>query len=450
MKNKLPLLPLTALLLSILACNLSLDAVPTLSQQQTLAAGGNTTPGVLPGDNPVVPAGPADTPTNTMLPTVTWTGTPLPSPTYTPTVTQTPVPCNWVQFITDVTIADNWETTPNDHFIKTWRLKNIGSCTWTSGYALVFDHGDQMNAPAAQQLTPGTVPPGGTIDVSVELLSPAATGTYQGYFKLRASDSSVFGIGPAANGAFWVKIKVVAPLPAIAVSQYENSVVVAPGESKNVIADCPAGSVIVGGGFDGNTNLSTHNMAKSGNGWSVWAKNYSASNKTLKALAFCLTGASVSAAYQQGQVDVPGGSNGNQNITCPAGSVLSGLGYAGTAGDIWIYRSDSMGNTHRVQGKNLSGSPAILRASSVCLTGAGATTVQATNNGTVPSGMAATLDVVCPAGTVVTGGGFALNQPLVVTGISKKSGANAIAVDVLNLSPSSLAFNGYAMCLAIS
>jgi hypothetical protein len=98
--------------------------------------------------------------------------------------------------------------TAGDAFTKTWRLKNIGSCTWTSGYKLVFDRGDAMGGPAEVQLTTGTVAPGQTVDVSVNLKAPAQTGTYQGYWKLRNASGVLFGWGDKASSAFWVKIKV--------------------------------------------------------------------------------------------------------------------------------------------------------------------------------------------------------------------------------------------------
>jgi hypothetical protein len=461
MKNKHILIPLILLLAAVLSCNLSTAAAPTLSQQQidtlsaqtlamiqwqTYSAGGNT-PGGQPGDS-LPTSGPADTATDTMLPTVTMTWTPLPTSTFTPTVTMTPVPCNWAQFITDVSIPDNWETTPLDHFTKTWRLKNIGSCTWTSGYSLVFDHGDQMGAPASQQLTPGTVAPGGTIDVSVNLLSPAAVGTYQGYFKLRASDSSLFGIGPSADGAFWVKIKVVTP--PLVVSVVEAQVTVAPGTTGNATANCPAGSIVVGGGFDGDSNLSPHNHGKVGNGWRAYAKNFSAANKTLKAYAFCLTGISGSSAQASHDETISGGDAGGSIAGCPGGSVLSGLGFASNPDALWVYRSDRTGNAARAYGKNLSGSNQIMRTYATCLTAAGATTVQATNSGTAVAHNVSLLEATCPAGTVATGAGFALAQPLTVVGLAKKSDSETIAVKALNLSGSDLPFAAYAECLAVS
>ena len=93
--------------------------------------------------------------------------------------------CDLVEFVSDVTVPDNSNADPGQNFAKVWRLRNAGSCTWTSGYDLVFHSGDQMGAPASLQLTSGTVAPGGTVDVSVDLTAPTSAGTYQGFFKLR-------------------------------------------------------------------------------------------------------------------------------------------------------------------------------------------------------------------------------------------------------------------------
>ncbi|MBN2085386.1 MAG: hypothetical protein JW748_09185 [Anaerolineales bacterium] len=459
MKNRIVLLPAVALGLAALACNLEQQAAPTLSEQQiqtlsaqtlmaiqwqTLSAGGNT-PGGGTGATVEIPAATA---TNTILPTVTPTGTLVPSFTPTYTVTNTPVPCNWVQFVSDVTIPDNWETGPLDHFTKTWRLRNIGSCTWTSGYALVFDHGDQLGAPASQQLTAGTVAPGATIDVSVNLLTPAAAGTYQGYFKLRASDSTVFGIGADANTAFWVKVKVVTA--AVNVTQVEAQVTVAPGASGNATADCPAGTVVVGGGFDGDNNLTPNNYGKLGNGWRVYAKNYSASGKVLRSYAFCLAGVSGTTTQASHDENQAAGAYSGSLAPCAGGSVISGLGYAIDPAAQWVYRSDMSGNNARTYARNFSGAVRILRSYAICLTAAGATTVQAANSTVIGAHSTGEVEAACPAGTVVTGADFALGETLNLVGLSKKSGANAIVAKALNLGGTALGLNAYAVCLAIS
>ena len=46
--------------------------------------------------------------------------------------------CDWAQFVADVTVPDGTSYAANTAFRKTWRLKNIGACTWTTSYALVF------------------------------------------------------------------------------------------------------------------------------------------------------------------------------------------------------------------------------------------------------------------------------------------------------------------------
>ncbi len=143
------------------------------------------------------------------------TSTPVPTNTLFPTqaasATATPIPCNRASFVKDVTYADNAKVDAGAAFTKTWRLKNTGSCTWTSGYVLLFDNGDQMNAPAVSNITGGSIAPGSTIDISVDLTAPTAPGTYQGNFKLRSPDNIVFGINADGQGPFWVKVVVPSP-----------------------------------------------------------------------------------------------------------------------------------------------------------------------------------------------------------------------------------------------
>jgi hypothetical protein len=93
---------------------------------------------------------------------------------------------------------------PGTAFIKTWTLKNVGTCTWGRGYALVFDHGDRMDAPDTVPLTAG-VQPGAIYVFSVNLTAPADPGQYQGFWMLQTPQLVKFGLG-AENKAFWVKI----------------------------------------------------------------------------------------------------------------------------------------------------------------------------------------------------------------------------------------------------
>jgi len=151
-------------------------------------------------------------PTPTNQPTSTSTSIP---PTSTPTrippiATPVPVPCNAISFQADVTIADGTIFAPNADFKKTWQLKNIGSCSWTSEYNLVFVDGDRMSGKKAITI-PEKIRPGEALNISVELTSPQEAGDYRGYWMLRSGSGEWFGYGKAASKAFWVDIEVVKP-----------------------------------------------------------------------------------------------------------------------------------------------------------------------------------------------------------------------------------------------
>ena len=140
------------------------------------------------------------------------TGPPIspPVPTKTPippTPTPEPVPCNAISFQADLTIPDGTIFAPNADFVKTWRLRNIGSCVWDTDYDLVFVEGAQMDAAKAVAL-PEKIRPGERLDISVALTSPSKTGDYRGYWMLRSDSGEYFGYGASANKAFWVEIEV--------------------------------------------------------------------------------------------------------------------------------------------------------------------------------------------------------------------------------------------------
>lgn len=145
----------------------------------------------------------------TSIPTNTYTLAPTNTPVYTPT--NSPIPClnvSWSDATIDVTYPDNTVVSPGQAFTKTWRLTNAGTCTWNSAYQMFFDHGDSMGVPNnyTQPLTAGTVAPGQTVDVSVNLIAPMTPGTYTGYWRFRDPGNVVFGLG--GSGTWIVKIVV--------------------------------------------------------------------------------------------------------------------------------------------------------------------------------------------------------------------------------------------------
>jgi hypothetical protein len=140
---------------------------------------------------------------------------PTASPTNTAIPTQTEVPCDRAAFVSDVTIPDGTLIEAGDDFTKTWRLRNTGSCSWNASYQLTFKEGDAMSGPASKQLTSGTVSPGQTVDISVDLTAPNSEGEYRGDWLIRSDAGIVFGVGTAGNVAFYVEIEVGEPPPSV-------------------------------------------------------------------------------------------------------------------------------------------------------------------------------------------------------------------------------------------
>jgi hypothetical protein len=150
-------------------------------------------------------------PTETEMPTEIATITPVPElPTETPilaTSTAASSYCDWAMYIDDMTVADGATFSPGKQFTKTWRMKNNGTCTWTTDYALVFVGGTNMGGSTSINLS-SPVLPGHLVDLSVDLTAPQTPGPYTGFWMLRNADGATFGIDKYANGAFWVKINV--------------------------------------------------------------------------------------------------------------------------------------------------------------------------------------------------------------------------------------------------
>lgn len=212
--NKLILIFLLLLSLVISSCNMpqgdlspaEKTAIINTSVAETVAAGLDSSP--QPSDTESVDATATSDPNLEVTDTPEPLNTPQPD---TPTPSNTPIPCNLAKFLSDVTIPDGTIFEPGETFTKTWRLKNVGSCAWTSGYDIVFSGGDAMDAPASVQLTTGTVNPEQNVDISVDLTAPSSSGTYRGNWQLRDPSNVLFGVTNSSSGLFWVEIEVFVP-----------------------------------------------------------------------------------------------------------------------------------------------------------------------------------------------------------------------------------------------
>lgn len=141
---------------------------------------------------------------------------PTPSPTAIPTAQiEAPTPtlytiqdsnCNLATFV-DESIPDGSQFFPGTAFTKTWTLKNVGTCTWTEDYSLVFVSGTQMSSATSFPLSNSPVAPGQTVTISLPLDAPPSAGTYRSDFKLRSDEGVIFAFRNVET-TFWLEIQV--------------------------------------------------------------------------------------------------------------------------------------------------------------------------------------------------------------------------------------------------
>jgi hypothetical protein len=138
--------------------------------------------------------------------------TATPMPTATPTVTPTTLQgtCDYAAYVADITIPDGTMIPPNTNFTKTWSIKNIGNCVWTTDYKLVFVGGSLMGSRESVPLTSKPVLPGETVHVSVNLTTPLEMKRYFSYWKLMNAAGQIFGIVDYAGKeqTIWTEVNV--------------------------------------------------------------------------------------------------------------------------------------------------------------------------------------------------------------------------------------------------
>jgi hypothetical protein len=141
--------------------------------------------------------------------------TAIPLPPLTPEPPTTPAACvDGMTFVEDLSYDDQNLTAPpavqpGEAFVKSWRIKNTGTCVWTPLYQLDFTYGNDGQSAMGGVATPLTknVNPGETYDISVNLVAPKDPGTYTAVWNLHNAQGVAFG------ESLWVAISVPGTAP---------------------------------------------------------------------------------------------------------------------------------------------------------------------------------------------------------------------------------------------
>jgi hypothetical protein len=141
----------------------------------------------------------------TDTPAVTDTPATPPTATVDASIPTNPPDCtNSATFVADVTIPDNTNVAGGTAFTKTWRIGNNGTCVWGPTYTLSHYSDERLGAPDSVPLA--LTYPGQTLDISVDLVAPNATGTHRGNFVIKNPQGLIMKV--ADDSRLWVIINV--------------------------------------------------------------------------------------------------------------------------------------------------------------------------------------------------------------------------------------------------
>ncbi len=198
------------LILIALACNLPRTTPPPLLTA-TPTGGAAVTPNITATVGATTPAAGAPSPTFTLTPPATGS-------------------CTFgAAYVADVTIPDNSKVEKGKAFVKTWRIRNSGTCPWPEGTKFAYISGETLGAPASVAV-PATAP-NTQVDISVPMTAPTAPGTYRSNWQLQDSGGKAFG------GVFYVLIVVegpATPTPTLAPAAPGNFVGTVAADCKSV------------------------------------------------------------------------------------------------------------------------------------------------------------------------------------------------------------------------
>jgi hypothetical protein len=109
--------------------------------------------------------------------------------------------------VDDVTLPDDTVIAPGEEFVKSWRLRNNGTCPWVDGYKIVAVDEEPLEGDTEMAIE-APVAPGQTTEVSVTLIAPDESGAYRSNWQMNDADGDLFGVDGFLEDAFWLQILV--------------------------------------------------------------------------------------------------------------------------------------------------------------------------------------------------------------------------------------------------
>jgi hypothetical protein len=81
---------------------------------------------------------------------------------------------------------------PGENFTKTWKVKNTGTCSWTTAYSIVYGgYADKLGGKTTA--LGADVAPGQETEISIDMTAPTKPGNYVSAWRLANAQNYPFG-----------------------------------------------------------------------------------------------------------------------------------------------------------------------------------------------------------------------------------------------------------------
>jgi len=293
---------------------------------------------------------------------------------------------NSASFVEHVTIPINTSVTANSNFTKIWRVNNNSTCDW-SGYQVVHTSGNIMGANSPKALP--VVNAGVNADIVVDMVAPGTPGSYSAIWRIQAGDGSQFG-------------------PELMVSI--------------IVPDLPTDTPLPTATFTTTpTPTSTQTPAP--------------------------TSGPVSVQQISEQINIQPNTTENTTVNCPSGSAVVSGGFSHPIG-IRVWQSIKDGNGWRIFATNNLTQAGTLTVTATCLFNSGGTSDQTSTQQNAQPNDFTQLTTTCPAGSIVTGGGWMIGENSSIQVYQSSKSDNGWQIFINNPTNTTPLINVYAVCLS--
>ncbi len=326
---------------------------------------------------------------------------PTPTPTVSPedlALTQTAqASCtNSATFIEHVTIPINSSVRANSNFTKIWRVNNNGTCDW-AGYQVVHTSGNIMGANSPKALP--VVNAGANADIVVDMVAPDTPGSHSAIWRIQAGDGTLFG-------------------PELIVSINVPELPTDTPEPTATFTSTPTFTV---------------------------TPTLTPSPTSTRTPPPTLPPLSVQQISEQ--ITIPANNTDNRTVNCPSGSVVVSGGFSHPT-EVRVWQSMKHGNGWRVFATNNHSSARTITITATCLLNSGGTSEQTiTKQNANPNGFT-NLTTTCPAGSIVTGGGWMIGNNSAIQIYQSSRSGNGWQIETNNPTSNTPEINVYAICLS--